>query len=59
VKGHDPAQLVAEHAALIDAMQSRDGRAARRIIKAHIMQTEKRVLPALKRNAVVVEGRDA
>jgi DNA-binding GntR family transcriptional regulator len=58
VSHHDPAPLVAEHAALIDAMQSRDGRAATRIIKAHITQTEKRVLPALKRNAVIVEGRD-
>jgi DNA-binding GntR family transcriptional regulator len=39
-------------------MQQRDGRTAARIIKAHISQTEKRVLPALKRNAVIVEGRD-
>ena len=45
--------------ALIEAMQRRDGRTAARIIKAHIAQTEKRVLPALKRNAVIVEGRDA
>ncbi len=45
--------------ALIEAMQRRDGRGAARIIKAHIAQTEKRVLPALKRNAVIVEGRDA
>ena len=37
-------------------MQQRDGRTAARIIKAHIAQTEKRVLPALKRNAVVIEG---
>src|ERR1700749_3011022 len=60
VKGHDPTRLVAEHVALIDAMQRRDARTAARIIKAHIAQTEKRVLPALKRNAViVVEGRDA
>ena len=58
VRGHDPTQLVAEHVALIEAMQRRDGRAAARIIKAHISQTEKRVLPALKRNAVIVEGRD-
>ena len=58
VKGHDPTQLVAEHVALIEAMQRRDGRTAARIIKAHIAQTEKRVLPALKRNAVIVEGRD-
>ena len=27
--------------------------------QAHIIQTEKRVLPALKRNAVIVEGKDA
>jgi DNA-binding GntR family transcriptional regulator len=57
VRGHDPAQLVTEHVALIEAMQRRDGRSAARIIKAHISQTEKRVLPALKRNAVIVEGR--
>jgi hypothetical protein len=30
-----------------------------RIIKAHIVATEKRVLPALKRHAVIVGGRDA
>ena len=59
LKGHNPAQLVAEHAALIDAMQRRDRRAASRIIKAHISQTEKRVLPALKRNAVIVEESNA
>src|SRR5690348_14149663 len=59
VRGHNPAQLVAEHVALIEAMQRRDSRGAVRIIKAHIMQTEKRVLPALKRNAVIVEGREA
>jgi DNA-binding GntR family transcriptional regulator len=58
LRGHDPAQLVAEHVALIEAMQRRDGRSAARIIKAHIDQTEKRVLPALKRNAVIVEGRE-
>jgi GntR family transcriptional regulator, rspAB operon transcriptional repressor len=59
LKGHNPAKLVAEHAALIDAMQQRDRRAAVRIIKDHISQTEKRVLPALKRNAVIVEGSEA
>ncbi len=56
VRGHDPTQLVAEHVALIEAMQRRDSRGAARIIKAHISQTEKRVLPALRRNAVVVEA---
>jgi DNA-binding GntR family transcriptional regulator len=59
IRDHDPTQLVAEHAALIEAMQRRDARGAARIIKGHIRQTEKRVLPALKRNAVVIEERDA
>jgi hypothetical protein len=36
-------------------MQRRDRRTAVRIIKDHISQTEKRVLPALKRNAVIVD----
>src|SRR5712672_338393 len=58
LKGHNPAQLVAEHTTLIEAMQQRDSRTAARIIKAHISQTEKRVLPALKRNAVIIEGRN-
>ena len=58
VKGHDPARLVAEHVALIEAMQRRDSRTANRIIKAHVAETVKRVLPALKRNAVIVEGRN-
>jgi GntR family transcriptional regulator, rspAB operon transcriptional repressor len=56
VADHNPSELVAEHAALIDAMQRRDGRSAARLIKAHISRTEKRVLPALKRNAVIVEA---
>jgi DNA-binding GntR family transcriptional regulator len=58
LRGHDPKKLVGEHVALIEAMQSRDGRGAARIIKAHIGATEKRVLPALRRNAVIVEGKD-
>src|ERR1700755_3126548 len=48
LRGHDPAKLVAEHVALIEAMQRRDSRSAARIIKNHIAETEKRVLPALK-----------
>lgn len=55
LRGHDPAKLVAEHVALIEAMQKREARTASRLIKAHIAETEKRVLPALKRNAVIVE----
>ena len=59
LKGHDPMRLVAEHVSLIEAMQRRDARSAARIIKAHVGQTEKRVLPALKRNAVIVDAREA
>ena len=59
VKGRDHMQLVAEHVDLINAMQRRDARGAARIIKAHILKTEKRVLPALARNAVIVERSDA
>ncbi len=40
-------------------MQRRETRTAARIIKAHIGDTEKRVLPALKRNAVIVEERSS
>jgi DNA-binding GntR family transcriptional regulator len=58
VRDHDPAQLVAEHGELIEAMQRRDRRRALHLIKTHIHQTEKRVLPALKRNAVIVEERN-
>ena len=59
IRDHDPARLVAEHVELIEAMQRRDRRRALTLIKAHIHQTEKRVLPALKRNAVIVEERNA
>jgi DNA-binding GntR family transcriptional regulator len=54
LRGHDPTQLVAEHVALIEAMQRGDARGAVSLIKAHVLHTEKRVLPALKRNAVIV-----
>ncbi len=59
IRDHDPTRLVAEHVELIEAMQRRDRRRALALIKAHIHQTEKRVLPALKRNAVIVEERNA
>jgi DNA-binding GntR family transcriptional regulator len=54
LRGHDPTRLVAEHVSLIEAMQRGDARGAMRLIKAHVLQTEKRVLPALRRNAVIV-----
>jgi DNA-binding GntR family transcriptional regulator len=41
------------HVALIEALQRCDARGAVRLIKAHVLQTKKRVLPALKRNVVI------
>ena len=58
IRDHDPRRLVDEHIELIEAMQRRDRRRASRLIKTHIRQTEKRVLPALKRNAVIVEEKN-
>lgn len=53
IKGRDPTQLVAEHAALIDAIQQRDGRGAARIVRDHVAKAERRVLTALARSAVI------
>ena len=53
VKGHNPAQLIVEHVALIDAIQARDGRNAVRIIRDHIANAERRVMSALGRSAIV------
>ncbi|MFG1396307.1 GntR family transcriptional regulator [Roseixanthobacter pseudopolyaromaticivorans] len=52
IKGRDPTQLVAEHVAIIEAVQRRDVRTARRLIKTHVVSAEKRVLSALSRSAV-------
>jgi DNA-binding GntR family transcriptional regulator len=53
IKGRDPAQLVAEHVALIDAIQDHDARSAVRIVRDHILKAERRVLSALARSAVI------
>jgi DNA-binding GntR family transcriptional regulator len=52
IKGRDPTLLVAEHGELIDAMQRRAARAARKLIRAHVASAERRVLSALSRSAV-------
>jgi DNA-binding GntR family transcriptional regulator len=52
MKGRDPAVLVAEHGEVIDAMQNRDARRARKLIRAHVAAAERRVLAALSRSAV-------
>jgi DNA-binding GntR family transcriptional regulator len=53
IKGRDPAQLVAEHSALIDAIQRRDARKAARLARDHITKAGRRVLSALARSVVV------
>ena len=53
IKGRDPAQLVAEHCEVIDAVQQRDGRRAARLVRDHISKAERRVLSALARSAIV------
>ena len=53
IRGRDPAQLVAEHVAIIDAVQARDGRTAARLVREHIAKAEKRILAALSRAAIV------
>lgn len=52
IKGRDPTALVAEHCEIIDHLQRRDVRAARKLLKAHISQAEKRVITALSRSAI-------
>ena len=45
--------LVAEHAAIVDALQARDGRAAGRLLARHVERAEKRVMKALSSTSVV------
>jgi DNA-binding GntR family transcriptional regulator len=52
MKGRDPTQLVVEHGEMIDAMQHRAARAARKLTRAHVASAERRVLSALSRSAV-------
>ena len=52
IKGRDPQKLVAEHGDIIDAVQRRDSRTARKLISAHVISGQKRVASALGRSAV-------
>ena len=52
IRGRDPARLVTEHAAIIDAVQRRDTRTARRLVGGHVAGAERRVLAALSRSAI-------
>ncbi|GJD55510.1 hypothetical protein MTDSW087_04012 [Methylobacterium dankookense] len=53
IKGREPAQLIAEHAEIIDAMQRRDARTARRLVREHVAQAQRRIIPALERSAII------
>ena len=53
IKGREPAQLIAEHAEIIDAVQRRDGRTARRLVREHVAQAQRRIIPALERSAII------
>ncbi len=58
VVGRDTTRLVAEHAALIDALQARDGRRAAKLARAHIAEARDRILGALMRSAVILRPND-
>ena len=45
--------LVAEHAAIVDALQERDGRRAGKLLSQHVARAEKRVMGALANAAIV------
>ena len=54
IKGRDSEQLVSEHVAIAAAIARRDGRGAARLVRAHLQAAEKRILAALRRQAVVI-----
>ena len=53
-QGRDTGRLIAEHAAIIDALQARDGRQAARLLRTHILAAQKRVVANLSRHAVIL-----
>lgn len=54
IEGRDPDRLIAEHSAIIDSLQARNGRQAARLLRDHIADAEKRVVAALTRHAVIL-----
>lgn len=53
IKGREPNQLIAEHVAIIEAVQRRDARTAKRLVREHVAQAQRRIIPALERSAVI------
>jgi DNA-binding GntR family transcriptional regulator len=54
LRDRDIDRLVAEHAAIIDALQARDGRRAARLVRAHVGDARDRIMGALRRSAVIL-----
>jgi DNA-binding GntR family transcriptional regulator len=52
MREHNPSRLVQEHCKIIDALQTRDGRRAAKLLRVHVSYASKRVLKALERAAV-------
>ena len=53
IRKRDPGQLVLEHQAIADAIADRDARRAARLVRAHLEQAERRILSALRQQAVI------
>jgi DNA-binding GntR family transcriptional regulator len=53
MRRRDPARLVAQHAAIIDALQAREARRAQGLIARHVEEAQRRVCDALLKLAVV------
>lgn len=54
LQGHDTERLVAEHEAMIDALQARNARLAAQKTRTHIANAHKRIVAALKRSAIMM-----
>jgi DNA-binding GntR family transcriptional regulator len=53
-RGRDTNRLVAEHVAIIDALQARNVRQTSRLLREHIDEAERRVVATLSRHAIVL-----
>lgn len=52
-RGRDTTRLVAEHVEIIDALQAREGRRAATLLRAHVINAQKRVVANLSRHSVI------
>ena len=54
VRGRDTNRLVAEHVAIIEAVQARNVRQTSRLLREHIDEAERRIVATLSRHAIVL-----